>query len=221
MPEAPLIACPECDLLQAETPLPPRRTACCRRCGVALYRSSTNSLDRALAFALAAVVLLVIANSLPIAGLEVTGQHTETTLWGAVQALYDQDRVAVAGLVFATTLFAPAAELALMLYMLVPLRLGRVPRHLSLAFRLAPLAHEWGLVDVFMLGVVVSLIKLGNLATVVPGIALWSFGVLIVLLTAVGASFDAREFWLRAAANRAALDRTAGGTDARALEPAA
>ncbi|MBK7472921.1 MAG: paraquat-inducible protein A [Betaproteobacteria bacterium] len=221
MPEAPLIACPECDLLQAETPLPPRRTACCRRCGVALYRSSSGSLDRALAFALAAVVLLVIANSLPIAGLEVTGQHTETTLWGAVQALYDQDRVAVAGLVFATTLFAPAVELALMLYMLVPLRLGRVPRHLSLAFRLAPLAHEWGLVDVFMLGVVVSLIKLGNLATVVPGIALWSFGVLIVLLTAVGASFDAREFWLRAATNRAALDRAAGGTRERALEPAA
>ena len=87
MPEAPLIACPECDLLQVETPLPPRRTACCRRCGVALYRSSSDSLDRALAFALAAVVMLVIANSLPIAGLEVTGQHTETTLWGAVQAL--------------------------------------------------------------------------------------------------------------------------------------
>ena len=103
---------------------------------------------------------------------------------------------------------------------LVPLRLGRVPRHLSLAFRLAPLAHEWGLVDVFMLGVVVSLIKLGNLATVVPGIALWSFGVLIVLLTAVGASFDAREFWLRAATNRAALDRAAGGAGGRALEPA-
>jgi paraquat-inducible protein A len=158
------------------------RRACCRRCGVALYRAAAGASSRA-RFALAAVVL-VIANSLPIAGLEVTGQHTETTLWGAVQP--DQDRVAVAGLVFATTLFAPAVELLLMLYMLVPLRLGRVPRHLSLAFRLAPLAREWGLVDVFMLGVVVSLIKLGNLATVVPGIALWSFGVLILLLTAVG-----------------------------------
>jgi len=218
MPEAPLIACPECDLLQAEISLPPRRTACCRRCGVALYRSTNASLERALAFSLAAVVMLVIANSLPIAGLEVTGQHTETTLWGAVRALYDQDHVAVAGLVFATTLFAPAVELALMLYMLVPLRLGRVPRHLSLAFRLAPLAHEWGLVDVFMLGIVVSLIKLGNLATVVPGIALWSFGVLILLLTAVGASFDPREFWRRAAANREALDRAAARTGAGTLE---
>ncbi len=211
MPVTPYIACPECDLLQRETPLPPRRTASCRRCGVALYRSTNNGLDRSLAFSLAAVVLLVIANTLPIAGLEVRGQHTETTLWGAVRALYDQDRVVVAGLVFATTLFAPAIELCTMLYMLLPLRLGRVPRHLSLAFRIAPLAREWGLVDVFMLGVVVSLIKLGNLAIVVPGIALWSFGALILLLTAIGASFDAREFWLRADANRAAVERSARG----------
>jgi paraquat-inducible protein A len=188
---------------------------------VALYRSTSNSLDRSLAFSLAAVVLMVIANTLPIAGLDVSGQHTETTLWGAVHALYDQDRVAVSVLVFVTTLLAPTMELCTMLYMLLPLRLGYVPRHLSLAFRLAPLAHEWGLVDVFMLGVVVSLIKLGNLAIVVPGIALWSFGALILLLTAVGASFDAREFWLRTDANRAAFCRFTGGSAPRPLEPAA
>jgi len=221
MPAAPLIACPECDLLQAETPLPPRRTACCRRCGYALYRSTTNSLDRALAFALAAVVLLIIANTLPIARLEVTGQHTETTLWGAVQALYDQDRVAVAVLVFATTLAAPAIELCAMLYMLLPLRLGQRPRHLSLAFRLAPIAREWGLVDVFMLGVVVSLIKLGNLAVVVPGIALWSFGALILLLTAVGASFDARAFWLLADAGQPPRGLPVHARVTGAAEPAA
>ena len=214
-----MIACPECDLLQSETSLAPRRTACCARCGLPLYRSTSNSLDRALALALAALVLLLIANSLPIAGLEVRGQHTETTLWGAVRALYDQDRVAVAMLVFATTLAAPAIELCAMLYMLLPLRMGLVPPQLSLAFRIAPVAREWGLVDVFMLGVVVSLIKLGNLAVVVPGVALWSFGVLILLLTAIGASFDAREFWLRADANREALAGSAGSAAAHPMEP--
>lgn len=220
MPVAPFIACPECDLLQRETPLPPRRTACCHRCGAALYRSTSNSLDRSLAFTLAAVMLLLIANALPIASLEVRGQHVETTLWGAVHALYDQGRVAVSILVFVTTLLAPALELSLMLYMLVPLRLGYVPQHLSLAFRLAPVAREWGLVDVFMLGVVVSLIKLGNLAVVVPGIALWSFGGLILLLTAIGAAFNAREFWLRADANRAAASGVARSAATHPLEPA-
>ncbi len=220
MPVAPLIACPECDLLQRETPLPPRRTACCRRCGAALYRSTSNSLERSLAFTLAAVMLLLIANALPIASLEVRGQHVETTLWGTVQALYHQDRVAVSILVFVTTLLAPALELALMLYMLVPLRLGFAPKHLALAFRLAPVAREWGLVDVFMLGVVVSLIKLGNLALVVPGIALWSFGALILLLTAIGAAFNDREFWLRAEANRAAQAAKTARAAARPLGPA-
>ncbi|MEP7083762.1 MAG: paraquat-inducible protein A [Betaproteobacteria bacterium] len=217
MPAAPLIACPECDLLQREIALQRRRTACCRRCGAALYRSTANSLERSLAFTLAAVMLFLIANALPIASLEVRGQHIETTLWGAVHTLYNQDRVAVSILVFFTTLLAPALELALMLYMLVPLRLGYAPKNLALAFRLAPLAREWGLVDVFMLGVVVSLIKLGNLALVVPGIALWSFGVLILLLTAIGAAFNGREFWLRTEANRAGRSAARARVSSRSL----
>lgn len=202
MPHFPLIACPDCDLLQQEVALPPRRTACCVRCGVALYRDTRNGLDRSLAFALAAVVLLILSNVLPIASLDVRGQHTETTLWGAVHALYDQDMAIVAALVFFTTILAPAIELLTMLYMLVPLRLGILPPLLSLAFRVAPVAREWGLVDVFMLGVVVSLIKLNNLALVVPGVALWSFGGLIMLLTAVGVAFNPRELWHRSAATR-------------------
>src|SRR5258706_12340172 len=107
MPAA-LIACPTCDLLQHETPLPRRRFACCHRCGSALYRRTSGSIDRSLALTLAAVVLIFIANSLPIASIEVRGQRLETTLFGAVRTLYDQDRVAVAALVFATTICAPA-----------------------------------------------------------------------------------------------------------------
>lgn len=197
-----LVACPDCDLLQREVLVVgdgPDRTACCARCGVTLYRVTTHGLDRALAFALAGCMLLLLANVLPIASLDIRGQHTETTLWGAVHALYEQDMTVVAVLVFVTTIAAPAIEMATMLYMLLPLKLGYLPPHLALAFRMAPLAREWGLVDVFMLGVVVSLIKLNNLAVVVPGVALWSFAGLIVLVTAMGASFNPRELWSRAA----------------------
>src|SRR5438105_2523101 len=127
MPAAPLIACPECDLLQYETPLPRGRLACCHRCGVALYRRTTGSIDRSLALTLAAVALMIIANTLPIASIEVRGERIETTLLGAVHTLYDQGRELVAALVFATTVAAPAIELGAMLYMLLPLRIGRVP----------------------------------------------------------------------------------------------
>ena len=208
MAAAPLIACPECDLLQYETPLPRGRFACCHRCGIALYRRTSGSIDRTLALALAAVVLMFIANVWPIASIETkSGERIETTLLGAVDTLYNQERQVVAALVFVTTILAPAIELAAMLYMLVPLRLGIVPQQLSLAFRLAPVAREWGLIDVFMLGVVVSLIKLGNLAVVVLGTALWSFGALILLLTAIGALFNPRELWAEAATYQALRDR--------------
>ena len=215
---APLIACPECDLLQREIALPAGDTAACARCGLALYRGSGNRLDAALACTIAAAVLMVIANTMPIASLDLRGQHTETTLLGAVHSLYAQDMRAVSVLVFITTLFAPAVELAAIAYMLIPLRLGYVPPQLSLAFRLAPAAHVWGLVDVFMLGVLVSLIKLGKLATVVPGVALWSFFGLLLLLTAVGASYDPREIWLRARQNTQ-LKRDASGGWWRWLAP--
>jgi paraquat-inducible protein A len=207
MAAAPLIACPECDLLQYETPLPRGRFACCHRCGIALYRRTSGSIDRTLALTLAAIVLMLIANLLPIASIETRTDRIETTLLGAVDALYNQERRVVALLVFVTTILAPALELAAMVYMLVPLRLGVVPKQLSLAFRLTPLAREWGLIDVFMLGVVVSLIKLGNLADVVLGTALWSFGCLILLLTAIGVVFNPREMWTDAATYRAVRDR--------------
>ena len=207
MATATLIACPECDLLQYETPLPRGRFACCHRCGVALYRRTSGSIDRTLALTIAAVLLMVLANLFPIASIETRTDRIETTLLGAVQALYDQERPVVGALVFFTTILAPAIELSAMLYMLLPLRLGRVPRQLALAFRVTPLAREWGLIDVFMLGVVVSLIKLGNLAEVVLGPALWSFGGLIVLLTAIGVVFNPREMWIDAATYRAVRER--------------
>jgi paraquat-inducible protein A len=199
MQGSPLIACPECDLLQREPDLPEGGQARCGRCDILLFRSTPgDSLDRALAWTLGAIALDLVAKSLPIASLEVRGQHTETTLLGAVMALREQGMWPVASLVFLTTILAPGVELLAMAYMLVPLRRGRVPRHLSLAFRAAPMAHEWGLVDVFMLGIAVSLIKLGDLATVIPGVALWSFGGLIIMLTAAGSSFDSRDIWKRA-----------------------
>jgi paraquat-inducible protein A len=195
---APLIACPTCDLLQHEIDVPTGAFACCRRCGSVLYRRTVGSIDRSLALSLAALVLFWIANSLPIASLEVRGLHTQTTLLGTVQALWTQEREAVAVLVFFTTILAPVVELSAMLYMLLPLRIGYLPRQLALAFRMAPVAREWGLIDVFMLGVVVSLIKLGNLADVVLGPAVWSFAALIVLLTLIGGVFNPREMWAEA-----------------------
>ncbi len=193
----PLIACRHCDLLQREVPLPEGGVARCRRCDAELYRSHPRSVERTLAFTLAAAVLFAIANSFPIVGLEVQGVHNASTLIGAVRSLWDQDRVLVASLVFATTLLFPTLELAAMTYLLAPLRGGRVAPGVPQLLRFIQAVKPWGMVEVFMLGVLVSLVKLAHLARVEPGVSLWAFGGVMLLLAAAAASFDAREVWAR------------------------
>ncbi len=197
MTAAPLIACHECDLLQHETRLPPGGVARCRRCGARLYRSHPDSLDRTLAITVAAAVLFAIANTFPIVTLQLQGQRIAATLYGAVHSLYNQDMKMVAVLVFVTTILVPAIELTMMIYMLLPLRMGQTPPGLAAVFRLLQSIKPWGMVEVFMLGVLVSLVKLAHVAAVEAGIALWSFGALMALMAAGAATFDPRDVWTR------------------------
>jgi len=197
VPKAKLIACHECDLLQRETPLPLGGEVCCVRCGGELYRSRPHSLELTLALTAGAIVLFVIANAFPIVGLKLQGQVIQTTLFHTVQNLWDEDMKSVSMLVFVTTMLMPALQLFALTYLLLPLRLGRVPQYYALVFRMLQAVRPWGMVEVFMLGVLVSLVKLAHLAGVVPGVALWSFGALMLLLAAVAAVFDPRELWAK------------------------
>lgn len=190
------IACPECDLLQHEVILPPRGVALCRRCGAELYHNTPYGLDRTLAFTLCGVMLYCIANLFPLIGLELKGNQSTTTLYGAVHALYDQKLEPVAVLVFVTTILVPGLELLCMTYMLLPLRMGKTAHGFTLVFRFVQAIHPWGMVEVFMLGILVSVVKLSNFASVVPGIALWSFAGLMLMIAAVAQSFNPRDMWI-------------------------
>ena len=190
-----LLACHECDLLQREVPLQGGGIARCGRCGAELYRDRPASVDRSLALTAGALLLFIIANSFPILGLALQGQVINTTLFGAVERLWDEDMKSVAALVFVTTIAMPALELLALTYLLAPVRLGRVPPYFALVFRTLQAVKPWGMVEVFMLGVLVSLVKLAHLAGIVPGIALWSFAALMLVMAALASVFDPRTLW--------------------------
>jgi|SoiMethySBSTD1v2_1073268.scaffolds.fasta_scaffold814269_2 paraquat-inducible protein A len=192
-----LIACHDCDLLQRALPLDRRAITRCRRCFAELYRPRSENLDRTLAFTLAAAILFMLANAFPIVGLELQGRTTAATLFGMAQALWQQNMKPLAVLVFFTTEIVPAVQLTAMAYLLIPLRLGRVPSKLPLALRALQAVRPWGMIEVFILGLLVALVKLGGIASVQPGIALWSFGGLLMMIAAAVASFDARVIWAR------------------------
>lgn len=198
-----LVACLQCDLLHRARPLSPGGEARCARCGAHLYgRTRPDANERALALALAACLLLVIANVFPVLGMEARGVHSSTTLLDAVHSLWTDGARAVAVLVFLTTLLVPAIELLALAWVLLALRRGArggvaVPM-LHLIERLKP----WGMVEVFMLGVLVSLVKLSHVATIEPGVALFAYGALMALIAACAATFDADAAWAQLEAER-------------------
>lgn len=193
--EATMVACHECDLLQQAVALQSGGVARCRRCRAILYRNSPDSLVRTLAFTQAATVFFIVANLYPIMGIEIQGTPGETNLYGAVHSLWQQEMYLISLLVGLTTLLLPAAELGMMLYLLLLLRRNIIPPGLPLFMRILKHIRPWSMVEVFMLGILVSLVKLTSASTIIPGVALWSFGGLTFMLAAMASSFNSRDIW--------------------------
>jgi paraquat-inducible protein A len=193
----PLIACHECDLIHRVQPLPKKGIANCMRCGAALYRHKPNSLERTLALSMAGLVLFLLANYFPFLALKMGSQVHQTNLITGITVLYNQGLQALAILVLITTVLAPLAQLLGMIYVLMPLRHDRIPPKFAAVFKLVHLLQPWSMMEVFMLGILVSVVKLAKMAQIIPGIAIFSFFGLIIVLAAATVSLDAHEIWDR------------------------
>lgn len=192
------IACPACDLLHRRLNLPLRTTARCTRCGTVLYRCRSLSYDRPLALVLAAMVLFVIANLYPFLTLNFEGRLQETVLISGILALYGQDQNGLAALVLLIGIVFPFFQMAGLLYILLPLRMGAVPPYMAVVYRWVRHIQPWSMMEIFMLGILVAVVKLANMAGVVPGAALFAFLILIFILPAAVVGVDADSIWKHA-----------------------
>jgi paraquat-inducible protein A len=195
MPAGAILACHECDLLQHEVSLAPGGVARCHRCGAQLYRSRPHELDRVPALTLGAFILYVVSNAFPIVGISINGELVQASLLGAVRGIYADGDWLVAVLVFVTAVVAPFVQMIAMTWLVLLLRMGRVPKSFAKIFRVLAFARPWGMVEVLMIGVMVALVKLAHMAEVVPGIALWSLAGSMLLLAAAGAAFNPHSLW--------------------------
>ncbi|MFZ0887435.1 MAG: paraquat-inducible protein A [Candidatus Binataceae bacterium] len=207
-----LIACLDCDLLQRLPDLRPGASARCPRCDKELWRHREDSLNRTLALTLAAAVLYVVANSVPMLGLTIVGREASTTVLGGAQHLWENGQEIVAVLVAFTAVIAPALQIGLMLAIVLGAHRERPSRWVGTLLRHHPTTAIWSMIEVMMLGVLVALVKIADYATVIPGVALFVLWVLVFLLAAIQASFDPREVWERIEwAEAGARRATAGG----------
>jgi paraquat-inducible protein A len=192
-----IIVCHECDMPHVKKPLKEGETARCVRCGAVLYMKRRNSLDRTLALTLTASVLFVVANAYPFLEMKIEGRLKETTLLTGVAELIGQQMYGLALLVLFTSVVVPFLEIFGYLYILAPLKFGRTPRGLATVFRWIKTLQPWGMMEVFMLGILVALVKLAKMAEIIPGLALYAFMALIFAIAAMKASLDHDMVWGR------------------------
>lgn len=155
-----------------------------------------------LAITLTATVAFVIANGYPLITFSLNGRQTEATLWGAIVASYDKQLPLVAAALTTSLIIAPLIEIVLLLWVLVPLCAGTRPLAFSMIMRAIHVMRPWRMVEVFLLGVVVAVVKLAGLASTVPGWGCFGIAAMTFAFASLG-SFDTGALWRRAAEVRA------------------
>lgn len=189
--------CPECGTLHRVRRAPAGVTASCRTCGALLYRQREESVQRALALTVAALLLFVIAHALPFMTFAMEGNSRAGTILGSVAALWRDGawQLAIVVLLLATVM--PLAKLLLELWVLVPLSLGRIAPGTGRLFALANTSRLWAMTEIYLLAVLVAYVKLRDLATIQVGPALWAFVGLILAIAAADNLLDRRAVWWR------------------------
>ena len=188
--------CPICGMFQVMPQLSRRGAACCARCGSLLRQDRTDPAGRALALATAGLLLFALAVSLPFLTLDL-GAGQETSLVTGPVALENNGMPELALVVLGTTMLAPVAKMAAMIWVLVGLRFRSPPAHLAVVFRLVEVLTPWSMVEVFLLGVFVAYTKLSDLAPVHIGGGVYALGVLMLLMAAADSALDHETIWER------------------------
>src|SRR5258707_433398 len=192
-----LIACLHCDLLQRLPELPPGGSARCPRCDKELWRHREDSLNRTLALTLAAALLYVVANSVPMLSISAVGRGASSTVIAGAMHLWREGPRTVGVLVMLTAVIAPALQIGFMLAIVLGAERARPPKWVGSLMRHHPTTRTWSMIEVMLLGVLVALIKIADYATVIPGVALFTLGALVFLLAGIQANFDSRDVWER------------------------
>jgi len=176
-----LAACPECDLLMLKAELKVGEQAECPRCGYGLHTERDRFIGRSLALVIAALLLYVPANFLPIMYLNVMGRTAHETVWSGVLGLYRSGMEGIAVVVFLCSMAVPLMKLLCQLAVLLSIVSGRGRRGGLLLYRTYHHLREWGMLEVYLLGILVSIIKLNDMADLSLGVGLACFvGLLLV-----------------------------------------
>lgn len=190
-----VVICHECDLICSDTTLCDGAAAYCPRCKAKLFTHSRAKLDQALALAIAGAILFLIMNAFPLMAINLQQTTHQTNMFESALAMWDKDMHVLAMLVILTTIIAPALHIGLEILVLCLIKFGDASRALAMPTLLLRKLRPWNMVEVFMLGLLVSLVKLRDIADIIVGPAFWSCACLIFITAILGSMLTPRNIW--------------------------
>ncbi len=168
----------------------------CARCGGTLHTHIPRGTQRTMAFSIAALILFIPANLLPILSLSKMGYKSESTIWSGTVELWHSGTYSVATLVFLCSIVIPLAKIVGLLY-LCSSHKKQNSRKNSVLIRWIEIIGRWSMLDVFLVAMLVALVKLGTIATIRPEPGIIAFASVVVLTMIASANFDTRLLWER------------------------
>lgn len=176
------MACPHCDLLHQHTDLQTGEVGVCRRCGTVLFRKNKNSINRTLAYAVSGLTFFLIANIFPLLVFSLDGNTQSNRLIDGSFEFLQSGYWPLGILVLLTSVIAPLLILLVIVSILLPLKFQKLP--VFPEFQIFVFVHlrPWAMAEIFIIGIMVAFVKLGDFADVNIGISLIAF-VLMVFFT--------------------------------------
>ncbi|MCP4188200.1 MAG: hypothetical protein GY763_11425 [Gammaproteobacteria bacterium] len=191
------IACPSCDHLADLSSMAEGDRASCSHCGHLLCVLHRAGLNRVMAWSSSALIFLLLACSFPFLSFESSGLKNVMTLPMTVVRLYQQDMPDLAILIAGFIILIPAMVLLLLFNLATTLAYGRYNPWTNVMCRFVFQLQGWSMVEVFFIGVLISLVKLGKTATIVTGLSFWAYAAFSICFILAITGFDRLQAWRR------------------------
>ena len=190
-----LLACPECDLLMANVPAGEGETLTCPRCGTTLHRYKKDSINRTIAHCLAGLFLYFPAMLLPLMTFQTLGMSETANIIQSIITYYRQEYYLVTLMVFFSAVLFPFLKLSFGLMVALLIKMRKFPAFLPHLFRFYIHLEDWAMVEVYLLGIMVTVIKMYYTTDISYGLGFYCFTALVLATMGTTDVLDKRLFW--------------------------
>ena len=171
--------------------------AICPRCEAYIHVGKPNSISRTWALLIAAYILYIPANLLPVMTVISFGKGEADTILSGVKELIHTGMLPIALLVFFASITVPVLKLLVLTYLLLSVQYKSRwrPRERTVLYRITEVVGRWSMIDIFMISILIALVKLQAVATIEPGMGAISFASVVILTMFAAIGFDPRLIW--------------------------